>query len=124
MSGTTFEAAVASGLAEASRLQARRLVRGLAWTAAAIAVLWFTGAQIGMNPVTLVKGIPFMADFFSRMFPPNLLHLPLLGDATLETIQIAVWGTLIAILLSIPLAILAPGTSRLTRFSTTPRACS
>ena len=106
MSGATFEAAVASGLAEVSRLQARRLARGLAWSAAAVAVLWYTGAQIGMNPVSLVKGIPFMADFFSRMFPPNLSHMFLLADATVETIQIAVWGTLIAVLLSIPLAIL------------------
>lgn len=106
MSSTTLEAAVASGLAEAARLQARRLAKGLAWSAVAIAVLWFTGAQIGMNPVSLVKGIPFMADFFSRMFPPNLSHVFLLADATVETIQIAVWGTLIAVLLSIPLAIL------------------
>ena len=106
MSSATFEAAVSSGLAEASRRQASRLTKGLLWTAAAIAVLWFTGAQIGMNPLALLKGIPFMADFFSRMFPPNLGHLPLLGDATLETVQIAVWGTLIAILLSIPLALL------------------
>jgi len=47
-----------------------------------------------------------MADFFSRMFPPNLAHLTLLGDATVETLQIAVWGTLIAVLISIPLALL------------------
>lgn len=106
MSSIPLEAAVASGLAEASRVHARRLVKGLAWAAAAIAVLWFTGAQIGMNPIALVKGIPFMTDFFSRMFPPNLMHLPLLVDATIETIQIAVWGTLIAVLMSIPLAIL------------------
>lgn len=106
MSSSTLEAAVSGGLAEAARLQARRFAKGLAWAAAAIAVLWFTGAQIGMNPVSLVRGIPFMADFFSRMFPPNLGHLWLLGDATIETVQIAVWGTLIAILLSIPLAIL------------------
>ncbi len=106
MSSATFESAVASGLAEASRRSASRFGKGLAWAAAAIAVLWFTAAQIGMNPVALVKGLPFMADFFSRMFPPNLSHLQLLGDATLETVQIAVWGTLIAILLSIPLALL------------------
>jgi len=106
VSSATFESAVAGGLAEASRRSASRFGKGLAWAAATIAVLWFTGAQIGMNPVALVKGVPFMADFFSRMFPPNLAHLSLLGDATLETVQIAVWGTLIAILLSIPLALL------------------
>ena len=106
MSAATFDAAVSSALNEESQRRARGLARASVWAAAAIAVLWFTGAQIGMNPVALVKGIPFMADFFSRMFPPDLTHLPLLADATLETVQIAVWGTLIAILLSIPLALL------------------
>jgi phosphonate transport system permease protein len=71
-----------------------------------VAVLWFTAAQIGLNPAALARGIPFMADFISRMFPPDLSHLWLLGDATVETVQIAVWGTLIAIVLSIPLALL------------------
>ena len=69
-------------------------------------MLWFTARQIGLNPVALARGAPFMADFFSRMFPPDLGHLALLQDATIETVQIAVWGTLIAIGLSIPLALL------------------
>jgi len=106
MSATNFEAAVSGALAEESQRRARRLGRALIWAVAVVAVLWFTGAQIGMNPLALVKGIPFMADFFGRMFPPDLGHLPLLGDATLETVQIAVWGTLIAVLMSIPLALL------------------
>jgi phosphonate transport system permease protein len=106
VSSTTFEAAVSAALSEESQRRGRRLGKALIWATAAIAVLWFTAAQIGMSPLALVKGIPFMADFFSRMFPPDLDHLPLLGDATLETVQIAVWGTLIAILLSIPFALL------------------
>lgn len=106
MSAATFEAAVAGALGTEAELRARRLARALMWAAAAIGVLWFTGAQIGMSPLALVKGVPFMADFFSRMFPPDLGHLPLLGSATVETIQIAVWGTLIAIVMSIPLALL------------------
>ena len=106
MSATTFEAAVSGALAEDAQRGARRLGRALIWALAVVAVLWFTGAQIGMNPIALVKGMPFMADFFSRMFPPDLGHLRLLGDATLETVQIAVWGTLIAVLLSIPFALL------------------
>ena len=106
MSALTFDAAVTGTLAEESVRRGARRMRGLVWAVAVIAVLWFTGAQIGMNPIALAKGIPFMADFFSRMFPPNLSHLHLLGAATLETVQIAVWGTLIAVLLSIPFALL------------------
>ena len=106
MSSATFDAAVSGALAQEAALRAGRMTRAAIWIIASVAVLWFTGAQIGMNPVALVKGFPFMADFFSRMFPPDLEHLRLLGGATLETIQIAIWGTLIAVLLSIPFALL------------------
>jgi ABC-type phosphate/phosphonate transport system permease subunit len=49
------------------------------WIAASVAVLGFTAAQIGLNPIALAKGMPYMLDFFSRMFPPDLEHLALLG---------------------------------------------
>ena len=106
MSTAAFELAISSMLAEEVQRRMRRRTKALIWATAAVAVLWFTAAQIGLNPIALAKGIPFMADFFSRMFPPDLTHLPLLADATLETVQIAVWGTLIAILLSVPFALL------------------
>jgi phosphonate transport system permease protein len=106
MSATTFEAAVSSALAQESERRMRRATRAAMWIAAAVAVLWFTAAQIGLNPAALARGVPFMLDFFSRMFPPDLGHLRLLGGATVETLQIAVWGTLIAVVLSIPFALL------------------
>jgi phosphonate transport system permease protein len=106
MSAPTFDAVVAATLAQESQRRMRRSTHALIWGVAVVAVLWFTAAQIGLNPLALAKGLPFMADFFSRMFPPDLAHLGLLGDVTVETIQIAVWGTLIAIVLSIPLALL------------------
>lgn len=98
--------AVAAVLAEDSLRRGRRRTKALAWGALAAGVLWFTAAQIGLNPAALVRGVPFMLDFFGRMFPPDLAHLALLQDATVETVQIAVWGTLIAIVLSIPFALL------------------
>ncbi len=106
MSAATFEAAVANALALESERRMRRATRAAVWAVAVVAVLWFTAAQIGLNPAALVKGVPFMVDFFSRMFPPDLSHLLLLGRATVETVQIAVWGTLIAVMLSIPFALL------------------
>jgi phosphonate transport system permease protein len=106
VSTAAIDSTVAQALGEESRRRGKRFVKALAWGALAVAVLWFTGAQIGMNPAALARGVPFMADFFSRMFPPDLSYLSLLGDATIETVQIAVWGTLIAIFMSIPLALL------------------
>jgi len=97
---------VAVVLVEEAQRRQQRLTKALLWGTGAAAVLWFTAAQIGLNPAALVRGVPFMLDFFGRMFPPDLAHLALLRDATVETLQIAVWGTLIAIVLSIPLALL------------------
>ena len=93
-------------LAEEAQRRREGFIRTLFWGGTALALLWFTAAQIGLNPAALVRGVPFMLDFFGRMFPPDLAHLALLRDATVETVQIAVWGTVIAILLSIPLALL------------------
>ena len=47
-----------------------------------------------------------MWDFLTRLFPPDLSYLPLITGATIESVQIAVWGTVLAIVWSIPLAIL------------------
>jgi phosphonate transport system permease protein len=102
----TFERAVAAGLAGEARQRRRRAGIAVAWAIPCVAVLWFTGHQIGMNPGAIVRGLPYMWDFLTRMFPPEIGYVQLLIDATIETIQIAAWGTLIAILLSIPLALL------------------
>ena len=97
---------VAGVLAAEAQRRREGFRRALLWSTGVLAVLWFTAAQIGLNPAALVRGVPFMLDFFGRMFPPDLAHLALLRDATVETVQIAVWGTLIAIVLSMPLALL------------------
>jgi phosphonate transport system permease protein len=106
VAATTFEHAVGAGLHEESYRRRRRAVKAAGWTALVAVVLWYTGSQIGMNPLAIINGLPYMWDFLTRMFPPEFGYIRLLIDATVETIQIAVWGTLIAILLSIPFAIL------------------
>lgn len=101
-----FARAVAVALEAESRHQRRQLVVAVVWAIPIVAILWFTGRQIGMNPIAIVSGLPYMWDFLTRMFPPEIEYVLLLVDATVETIKIAVWGTLIAILLSIPLTLL------------------
>lgn len=103
----SIEHAVALALQEEAAQRSRRLVKGVGWTVLAAAVLWFTAVQIGINPAAMVRGAHHMGDFLTRMFPPELSYLRLLGGATVETIQIAVWGTLLAIFFSIPLSLLA-----------------
>jgi phosphonate transport system permease protein len=102
----TMDAAVAATLERAAALRTRGLLKSAGIGLVALAILVFTASQIGLSPGALVRGIPFMWDFLTRLLPPDLSYLPLLRAATIETIQIAVWGTLLAIAFSIPLAIL------------------
>ena len=103
----TFEQAVATTLQTEAAHRQRRFAKGLGWGGLTVAVLWFTADQIGMNPLALIKGADHMWDFLTRMFPPDLSYIFFLGRATVETVQIAVWGTLLAVVFSIPLSLLA-----------------
>ena len=66
----------------------------------AIAVLWWAarGAQVSFGE--LLKGVPWIGDFLGRMFPPNWAFLDRLWVPAIETVQIAIWGTLLAVLLA------------------------
>ncbi|TXL72591.1 phosphonate ABC transporter, permease protein PhnE [Vineibacter terrae] len=72
-----------------------------------LALLWWAaqGSQVSFGE--LAKGLPWIADFLSRMFPPNLAFLDKLVRPAIETIQIAIWGTLLAVILALPLCFLA-----------------
>lgn len=106
MNAATLDPVVAGTLSRTEALRSRRLMKAAGWGVLGLAVLSFSGNQIGMNPVAIVRGVPFMWDFFTRLFPPDLGYFPLLAGATVESVQIAVWGTLLAIVFSIPLALL------------------
>jgi phosphonate transport system permease protein len=97
---------VGGALAAVQARAQRRLLRGAGWAALAGALLAFAADQIGLSPAAVARGVPFMWDFFTRMFPPDLAYLSLLWGATIESVQIAVWGTALAIVWSIPLALL------------------
>ena len=73
----------------------------------AIAVLWWAarGSQIDFGE--LAKGGPWILDFLSRMFPPNFAFMERLIRPALETVQIAIWGTIFAIILALPLCFFA-----------------
>ncbi|WP_218152755.1 MULTISPECIES: phosphonate ABC transporter, permease protein PhnE [unclassified Variovorax] len=69
----------------------------LQWSAA--------GAQLSWSE--LAAGLPQILDFLGRTLPPDLNILGRLMAPALETIQIAVWGTLLAVVPAIPLSFLA-----------------
>jgi len=72
-----------------------------------VGVLWWAakGSQVSFGE--LAKGLPWIGDFLARMFPPNWAFLNKLVVPAIETVQIAIWGTLFAILLAVPFCFLA-----------------
>ena len=73
----------------------------------AIGVLWWAARGSQLSVEELVKGGPWIVDFLSRMFPPNWAFLERLVKPAMETIQIAIWGTIFAIMLAVPLCFFA-----------------
>jgi phosphonate transport system permease protein len=78
--------------------------------AVGVVVLFLYGWFLAATEVSfsrLVRGIPWMADFLRRMFPPDLAVLGSAVVGALQTLQIAVVGTTVAALLALPLGFLS-----------------
>jgi phosphonate transport system permease protein len=73
----------------------------------AIAILIFSGIQSDISLVELIQGGGNMAEYTSRYFPPDFTDWRLYLEDTIETISMGLWGTLLAAIVSVPLAILA-----------------
>jgi phosphonate transport system permease protein len=69
----------------------------LAWAA------WDTGA----DPMRLVRGLPWIADFLRRMLPPDPAVLPSAIKGAVVTVEIALLGTAAAAILALPLGFLS-----------------
>lgn len=69
-----------------------------------IALLGWSAQALDLSISELIKGLPWIGDLISRMFPPHWEFARRLWQPVLETIQIAVWGTLFGVLLALPLA--------------------
>ena len=54
-----------------------------------LAVLVWSLDGTGWSISELATGLPALADFFSRAFPPSLERLPSLSTALVETFQMA-----------------------------------
>ena len=82
----------------------------LGYAALALAMGWLlqwsaAGAQLSWGE--LAAGAPQIGDFLARSVPPDWSMLPRLWAPALETVQIAVWGTLLSVILALPLSFVA-----------------
>jgi phosphonate transport system permease protein len=81
-------------------------IRACAILALTVIAMTLSANYLGLSVAELVKGVPWIADLIARMFPPNFAFLSTLVKPVLETIQVAVWGTLLAVVLALPLCFL------------------
>lgn len=72
-----------------------------------IVIYYWALTGTSTNPITFVKGIPFMVDFIERMFPPDLSNLGKFLLKAIETLQMAIVGSSIGALVALPLSFLA-----------------
>ncbi|MDT8894829.1 phosphonate ABC transporter, permease protein PhnE [Halomonas sp. I1] len=84
----------------------RSWVNLLGW-ALVIAVLSWSWHGVGMQPGLLVVNAGNMAELAGDFVPPAMGNLGHYIDQMLVTIQIAIWGTLLAVLVAIPTSLLS-----------------
>ncbi|MEM1254753.1 MAG: phosphonate ABC transporter, permease protein PhnE [Cyanobacteria bacterium P01_H01_bin.21] len=79
----------------------------IVWLLVAIAVLIYAGQKSELSFVELAEGSGNMAEYISRYFPPDFTDWRFYLSDILETIGMGVWGTLMAAIIAVPLAIMA-----------------
>lgn len=72
-----------------------------------IAILIYSGWISDLSFVELIEGTGAMANLVGKFFPPDFTRWWSYFEATIETISMGIWGTLLAVIVAIPLSILA-----------------
>src|SRR5581483_40005 len=72
-----------------------------------LVVLGQAAIVVQARPQDLISGAHGMADILRRSFPPDFSHIGDTFEPALETVDIALFGTTCAVLLALPLAVLA-----------------
>ena len=85
----------------------RKWIIRLLLAVASIAILYWSAVATNLSVPEFVRGVPAIVDYLSRMFPPDWAYTPAIIGPTIETIQIAIWGTVLGVLLAIPLGLMA-----------------
>jgi phosphonate transport system permease protein len=94
------------GAAVPSRFERPPLLVFLFYMLGLVILFWALKGS-GWSFDEIAKGVPALADFFQRSWPPSLERIDSLTRALIETLQMAIAGTFVGIILSVPFAILA-----------------
>ncbi|MGB1110350.1 MAG: phosphonate ABC transporter, permease protein PhnE [Gammaproteobacteria bacterium] len=84
----------------------RKLIDAFSWGLLMAVLIWSWGGA-EMNPWALVENSENMVDMAGDFFPPNFHDWDIYLEEMIITIQIAVWGTALSVVLSIPFGIMS-----------------
>ncbi|MDZ7811411.1 MAG: phosphonate ABC transporter, permease protein PhnE [Arhodomonas sp.] len=93
-----------------SRLPRTGVLSFFAYLMAAAVILWSLGSS-DLSLTKFARGVPEIGRLVSEMFPPALDRMPSIGSTMLQTFQMAVAGTVLGVLVSLPLAVLSARTT-------------
>jgi phosphonate transport system permease protein len=86
--------------------QRNSIINLIGWAVVLLLLSWsWKGAE--MNPVALVEYSGNMLELGADFFPPNLHDWKLYVHEMIITVQIAIWGTVLAIVAAVPFGILS-----------------
>lgn len=104
MNATSSQATL---MALAQTTQPRRSLNWYFGWATVLLVLAASWEGADMRPMDLLRESGNMASYASEFFPPDFTHWRLYVHEMVVTLQIAVWGTALAVITAIPLGLLA-----------------
>lgn len=88
------------------RLPRTGVLSFVAYLVAATVIIWSLGNS-ELSLTKLARGVPEIGRLVGEMFPPALDRIASIGETLLQTFQMAVAGTFLGVLLSLPLAVLS-----------------
>jgi phosphonate transport system permease protein len=81
----------------------------LALAAALVAFLAWCADGVNLRPKELTEAVPVIGEYFYRMAPPKWEFAEVLWKPAAETLYIALWGNVIALIIGLPLGLCAAG---------------
>ncbi len=100
-----LEAVLDSAMTPQQRL--RDIATQAVMAAVIVAILYWSAIDTNISVGEFVRGIPAIVDYIGRMFPPDWAYAKTIVKPTIETIEIAIWGTVLGIALAFPLGLMA-----------------
>lgn len=105
----SIEAQTRSVLDQLAKRQTWRF-RHIVYIALGVAFLAWCADGVNLRPREVLNAIPIIADYFGRMWPPKWGFIEAVWKPAIETIYVALWGTVLATIVGLPLGLLAAST--------------